>query len=788
MRRMKKAIVSLSLIAAMIMGEAGVVLAVGPNQAADGTEISANVTCTESEMEAEEGISDETVTETEENMTDEVVTETEENATDEAVTETSEVIIEDVDLVGHEEAGISRLSVTEHSIQGKIYITVNGTGCKFTVNINDKFFTEIDNSEDVTETNPAPSIYNRQVIFEDVLPGATYKVEVVPYVNTEAGPVAGEAVTKTLSATPLNISGMWTNQQTDYKANGYSKEGGITLGWRCDRDIYGTNYTGMEFELQRKEGNGVWKTVAKTHDRQYTDNNVIFGKTYQYRVRVNDNEDEYAKALQSQWFVLKNISLHVTDVNLIATYESLSGNVNLQVADGAAGICSGYEIYRSTNKTKGYKKIAKIASESYMDKKVKSGTYYYKARAYYYNEATGKTYYGNFTEPKGIKVIVGDLYVSAKQTGNSQALLEWNQVKGVSTYEVWYKTDIKGDAFKLYKTTEQTKLKVAKLANDTNYVFRVRAKKAGTSYYTSGDCSLHIGFQSPAPYVLKTKVASNKTKTKLTLKTTIKWDRVYGAKQIRIVGVKKAYYEGDKYIPSAETVIKTLKGTATSYTVTEKVTAADKGYNYIKVIAVNGTNEKKGITEENYKKLNDTTQLTVKRANHSGCVISWKAVPGATSYELYKTSPYGSCTLVGETAKCTYKDLNVTPGVQYTYSVMAKNDTVNITSAFNNKVKVYTHKLGTPKVASAANSAAKKATIKWNKITYASSYVVYRATSKNGKYTKVATVKKGQITYTDTKLKKGTTYYYKVKAMGKNAAGLTISSALSGNKPVKIKK
>lgn len=68
-------------------------------------------------------------------------------------------------------------------------------------------------------------------------------------------------------------------------------------------------------------------------------------------------------------------------------------------------------------------------------------------------------------------------------------------------------------------------------------------------------------------------------------------------------------------------------------------------------------------------------------------------------------------------------------------------------------------------LSSVKNSASKTATVKWEKVSGASGYEIYRATSKNGKYQKVTTVKKGGTTsYKNTKLKKGKTYYYKVRA------------------------
>ena len=59
----------------------------------------------------------------------------------------------------------------------------------------------------------------------------------------------------------------------------------------------------------------------------------------------------------------------------------------------------------------------------------------------------------------------------------------------------------------------------------------------------------------------------------------------------------------------------------------------------------------------------------------------------------------------------------------------------------------------------------KKATLKWKKVVGAKSYQVYRATKKNGKFKKVATVKK--LSYTNKKLKSKRNYYYKVRAYAK---------------------
>ena len=87
------------------------------------------------------------------------------------------------------------------------------------------------------------------------------------------------------------------------------------------------------------------------------------------------------------------------------------------------------------------------------------------------------------------------------------------------------------------------------------------------------------------------------------------------------------------------------------------------------------------------------------------------------------------------------------------------------------------------------NAAAgkKQANVKWKKISNAQGYVVYRATSKNGKYKAVSTIKKGStVSYTNKKLTSKKTYYYKVRAY-RVVNGKKVYSGYSKVKGVKIK-
>lgn len=91
-------------------------------------------------------------------------------------------------------------------------------------------------------------------------------------------------------------------------------------------------------------------------------------------------------------------------------------------------------------------------------------------------------------------------------------------------------------------------------------------------------------------------------------------------------------------------------------------------------------------------------------------------------------------------------------------------------------------------ITSVVNKKTKKAIVKWAKAPKATGYEVYRKVGKSGSYKKVKTISKAStVSFTNSKLKKGKTYYYKVRAVNKTN-GKTTYGAFSAVKKVKIKK
>ena len=165
-------------------------------------------------------------------------------------------------------------------------------------------------------------------------------------------------------------------------------------------------------------------------------------------------------------------------------------------------------------------------------------------------------------------------------------------------------------------------------------------------------------------------------------------------------------------------------------------------------------------------------------------MLTWKAVEGATSYRIYRSTSKGSgYSLLGTTTATSYTNTGAKAGTTYYYRVKACNDAglspySNIVSG---KVKSVTPKPSAPVVKIGNSASSGKPMLTWNAVSGATSYKVYRATSQNGAYSLLGTVT--ATSYTNTGAKAGTTYWYKVKAV--NSAGESAySNIVSGRATV----
>ena len=154
--------------------------------------------------------------------------------------------------------------------------------------------------------------------------------------------------------------------------------------------------------------------------------------------------------------------------------------------------------------------------------------------------------------------------------------------------------------------------------------------------------------------------------------------------------------------------------------------------------------------------------------------IKWTAVSGASKYYVYRSgSSNGTYKYVGTTTATNYTDNKANAGYTYYYKVKAVSKVSSGANSYYSVVIGATCHCARPSVKITTSNGSPRLT--WNAVAGANKYEVYRATSKNGSYTKMFTT--SNLSYTNTSAKAGTTYYYKVKAVSKVKS--TANSAFS---------
>lgn len=163
--------------------------------------------------------------------------------------------------------------------------------------------------------------------------------------------------------------------------------------------------------------------------------------------------------------------------------------------------------------------------------------------------------------------------------------------------------------------------------------------------------------------------------------------------------------------------------------------------------------------------LGKPTLTSVTRSGYNSIQLKWSKVAGATGYEIWRydsvTKKWARVKAISKQSTVSWKNTGLKTGRKYTYKICAVEG--NNSSAFS-ATKAATPTLSKPAV-SKLTAGKKCITVKWSKVTGASGYKIYRSTKKNSGYKVVKTVKSGTtVSWKNTGLKKGTKYYYKVKA------------------------
>ncbi len=488
---------------------------------------------------------------------------------------------------------------------------------------------------------------------------------------------------------------------------------------------------------------------------------------------------------------------------------------------------TGFEIYRKSGKK--WKKVANTIDNHYIDEKLKANTKYsYKIRAYYYNtDSKVKAYsdYKFFTATTGT---ADGIMLTATKKSSKSVKLTWTKVTGVTKYEIYRSNEYSGDPSKLYEKFSSGNYK--SYLNSQKYELIKTAGKSSTSYTNSGlaageDYAYVImayyksgkktAYVSDAAWVsMEVGTPQDVASVNTGSKVKVTWTKDPYAKKYEVQYKK---YDTEGYSVSSDYVTKTTS--KNSFTVSG---IENGGFAEVRVRAIgkNGRysswssiTQGKSLAGAKSVKATNVIKTLPSGKKVAAVKISWKKVSGAKYYRVFRTTKkptyyadskmyaaygsdiakesnddedkngngideieyedlYGVYGSITKTSAIDYAQLDT--GVDYYYTVVAYgayNTEIASYASYDNNSAVYgsgsySKITFNNKVTITAKVAKKKVTLSWNKIPGVTKYVVYRATSKKGKYTKIGTTKKAS--YTDKKVKKGKTYYYKIEAVGKN--------------------
>ncbi len=185
------------------------------------------------------------------------------------------------------------------------------------------------------------------------------------------------------------------------------------------------------------------------------------------------------------------------------------------------------------------------------------------------------------------------------------------------------------------------------------------------------------------------------------------------------------------------------------------------------------------------------TEVDTETRSSTYLTLNWKKVSGASGYRIYKyntsSKSYEKVTTISKGSTVSYKITGLTAATEYQFKVRAykKTDTGTLWGSSSSAYKDCTKPAQTKNLKAATKSSA--VTLTWSKVARADGYRIYRYNSKTKKYEKIATVKGNKtFSYKNTKLKKGSTMKYKVRAY-KTYNGTNYYGAYSEVVSIKVK-
>ena len=527
---------------------------------------------------------------------------------------------------------------------------------------------------------------------------------------------------------------------------GTDSQGRPTLKWNA--------VTGAaKYEVYRaRSRSGEYIKYSTVTGTSYTNTSYIEdGNTYYYKVRALD-----ANGTAGAWSSIVSVTYKQTlPAPTVTGGNDAQGRPTLKwkAVSGAAK----YEVYRARSRSGEYIKYSTVTGTSYTNTSyIENGnTYYYKVRALDANGTAGAwssvvsvTYKQTLSAPT----------VTGGNDSQGRPTLKWNAVSGAAKYEVYRARSRSGEYIKYSTVTGTSYTNISYIEDGNTYYYKVRALKSdGTAGAWSSIVSVTYRAASTGTLSAPTVTGGNDAQGR----PTLTWKAVTGAAKYEVYRARSMNGDYIKY----STV------TGTSYTNTSYIENGNTYYYKVRALKSDGTaGAWSSIVAVTYKQTLSAPAVTGGNDAQGRPTLTWNAVSGAAKYEVYRArSKDGTYTKYSTTTGTAYTNSSyLTSGATYYYKVRALGANGNA-GPYSAVVSVTCRLKLTAPTVTGGTDAQGRPTLKWNAVSGAAKYEVYRARSMNGDYVKYSTVT--GTSYTNTSyLANGTTYYYKVRALGSDGS------------------
>ena len=297
----------------------------------------------------------------------------------------------------------------------------------------------------------------------------------------------------------------------------------------------------------------------------------------------------------------------------------------------------------------------------------------------------------------------------------------------------------------------------------------ITAKKPGTVTISCyGNNAKGIKASCKVTVKLK-KTAGVKISGKSYNKINIAWSAVSGCN--RYVVYRSQNGGKEKKLTTVKANVKTWQDTAvkTGNTYTYRVRAA-----YVisgKTTVYGGYSDKVSAKAEPGKA---TAKASAKIGPYN--MVSWNKVSGAGGYRIYRKvkGQNWKCIKEVKSTVLSYKDSSVQGIITYAYAVRAYRTVGGKKILGGYKASSYIQSYPLKQKISKICKTSSGLKIYWSTQKKASGYQIYRKT-KNSSWKKIKTISNGKTaSFEDRRAKKGTTYYYAVRAGAKTSTGKTV--------------